>query len=123
MAARKKVWYLDIGRNSGNSGNYVRMEIFHDPDPNNSAASDLSTGRVEVIGQDENGANVLDLTESQIQKFRIKFVKRRYDGFRFDINNDDDRRKELLELKFKGGDVNSTRIKERENYYRRKVIE
>ena len=112
--AIKKVWYLDIGKTSGNSGTYVRVEIFHDKDSD--FAFDTSNGRVEVVAEDSNGASVYDLTKSQIEKFRIKFVKRSADGFRFDANNDaDGTRKELLELRFKGGDVDSVRHKEREN--------
>ena len=105
MTVSRKKWYLEIGKNSGNSGTYVRVELYYDVD-----AGVLSD--VENIGEDENGAAIYDLSQELVDSFRIKFVKRRYDGFRYSHHPNTDK---VMILEFKGGDTNSTRSKEREN--------
>jgi len=106
-------WYLDIGKNFGNADNFVRVYLKHRyVIPGGVLTIQDTTNLVDVISFDDGS---YELKQNIVNNFRIKFIKKRGDGFQVSTTRED--RSNLVVIDFKGGDDNSVNRSERETLF------
>ena len=107
-----KRWYLDIGRNSGNSGNFVRVYLTRRFYTNLKRDDEY----VPVEDPYKNTGQDGNFTEDFVRRFKITFFAKGNAGFEILNNKLSTEGRKNIKIAFKGGDKNNVNKFEKEVY-------